>query len=125
MAGFGEILAELRQDKRLTQRQLGEIIFVSAGTISNYENGANYPDVPKLISLAEYFEVSVDYLLGRSSSRLTPDVFKQFVANEKTVAEFIDEFRALPLSRQKALLLIMRDMELGQMVDQYHTREKL
>lgn len=124
MAAFGEILAELRQDKRLTQKQLGDIIFVSAGTISNYENGANYPDVPKLISLAEYFEVSVDYLLGRSSSKLKGDVFNQLVTDEKTLGAFVKEFRALPQDRKDAILLIMRDMELSQMVDQYHTRGK-
>ena len=41
MAHFGELLAELRQDHGLTQDQLAEIISVSPGTISNYENTAD------------------------------------------------------------------------------------
>ena len=39
MAHLGELLAELRQDRGLTQDQLAEIISVSPGTISNYEDG--------------------------------------------------------------------------------------
>lgn len=57
MAEFGEILAELRQDRKLTQQQLDEKIYVSAATISNYESGAHLPDVKKLVSLANFFEV--------------------------------------------------------------------
>ena len=45
MANFGELLAELRQDRHLTQDQLAKIIFVTAGTISNYENNMHFPDV--------------------------------------------------------------------------------
>ena len=49
VATFGELLAELRQDKGLTQKQLGRVLSVSTGTISNYENGVHYPDLEKLV----------------------------------------------------------------------------
>ena len=75
LTNFGEILMQLRQEKHLSQAELGNVIFVSGGTISNYEKGVHYPDVEKLVALAEYFGVSIDYLLGRSRSRLSPDVF--------------------------------------------------
>lgn len=39
MAHLGELIAELRQDRGLTQKELGDILCVSSGTISNYENG--------------------------------------------------------------------------------------
>lgn len=64
MKCFGEILARLRQDHRMTQAELAKIIFVSSGTISNYEKSVHYPDIEKLVALADYFDVSVDYLLG-------------------------------------------------------------
>ena len=51
MATFGELLAELRQDRHLTQEQLGKEIYVTAGTISNYENDVHFPDVEKLIGI--------------------------------------------------------------------------
>ena len=66
MAKFGDLLSELRRDKKLTQDELAHILFVTSGTISNYENNVHYPDVVKLIQLANYFEVTTDYLLGNS-----------------------------------------------------------
>ena len=45
MARFGEILAELRQDRGLTQETLARVLVVPAGTISNSENSAHVPDI--------------------------------------------------------------------------------
>ena len=73
MAHLGELIAELRQDKGLTQKELGDILCVSSGTISNYENGVHLPDVDKVIALANFFHVTTDYLLGRTSSNLPVD----------------------------------------------------
>ena len=55
MAQFGEILAELRKDHKMLQKELAKIIYVSTGTISNYETGTHFPDVEKLIALADHF----------------------------------------------------------------------
>lgn len=52
MGKFGEKLAELRQDHKMTQRALAQRLHVTSGTISNYENGNHLPDVDNwLISL--------------------------------------------------------------------------
>ena len=72
MTRFGEILAELRQDRGLTQETLAKVLFVTAGTISNYENSAHFPDIEKLTALADFFDVPLDYLLGRCASSLPP-----------------------------------------------------
>lgn len=56
-------LKELRLSKNLTQQQLGKILNVSGQTILNWENGISYPPVKKLIEIAAFFEVSIDYLL--------------------------------------------------------------
>lgn len=42
MAEFGDILEELRKDKGMTQKDLSEIIYVTTGTISNYESGVSH-----------------------------------------------------------------------------------
>lgn len=42
MAEFGDLLSELRRDKKLTQEELARELFVSPGTISNYENNVHY-----------------------------------------------------------------------------------
>lgn len=56
-------LKELRLNKNLTQQQLGKSLSVSGQTILNWENDITYPSVKKLIELASFFDVSIDYLL--------------------------------------------------------------
>lgn len=119
MAHLGELIAELRQDRGLTQKELGDILCVSSGTISNYENGVHLPDVDKVITLANYFHVTTDYLLGRTSSNLPVDMLQQTVTNEKTLGDVMASFAKLPANRQFALSLIISDMEVRQMIDTY------
>lgn len=57
MATFGEILAELRRDRHLTQREFANTIHVSVSTISNYEQGVHFPDIDKLMEIADYFKL--------------------------------------------------------------------
>ena len=116
---MGEIIAELRQDKGLTQKELGDILCVSSGTISNYENGVHLPDVDKVIALANYFHVTTDYLLGRTSSNLPVELLQQAITNEKTLGDVMASFAKLPANRQAALSLIISDMEVRQMIDTY------
>lgn len=123
MAQFGEILAELRQDRKLTQRDLAKILFVSAGTISNYEKGVHFPDMEKLINLANYFEVSTDYLLGRCSSRESTDVFKQDITDTMTLGDFVQSILRLTADRKQALALLVSDMELSAMISSHHKGE--
>lgn len=122
MAQFGELLAELRQDRKMTQKELAQVIFVTPGTISNYENGAHFPDVEKLIELANFFGVTTDYLLGRSSCNLPLEVFEEPVAEGKTVGELIKDFKAVSPERKQLLLLMLKDMKIGTMIDSYDKR---
>ena len=112
MAHLGELLAELRQDRGLTQDQLAEIISVSPGTISNYEDGRHLPDLDKLKMIADYFHVTTDYLLGRTSSSIPIDLLQKRLADGKTVSDLISIFLRLSPDRQHALLLIHSDMDL-------------
>ena len=66
---FGERLKKLRTSKRLTQEELGKIVHVSKVSISGYERGERSPDRETLTDLADYFEVSTDYLLGRTDDK--------------------------------------------------------
>ena len=58
-------LRELRKKNKLSQIELGEAVGLSYKTISKYECSANKPDPDTLCRFADYFGVSVDYLLGR------------------------------------------------------------
>ena len=119
MASLGELLAELRQDKGLTQKELGEILCVSPGTISNYENDVHLPDIEKLTQLADYFHVTADYLLGRTSSSISPDTLQQTVSDKKTLADIMKMFINLPQDRQQALSLIISDLEFNHLINEY------
>ena len=62
-------LKELRKEANLTQTKLGEIIGLSGRTIGNYESGDRDPDNETLKKIADYFEVTTDYLLGRTNQK--------------------------------------------------------
>ncbi len=61
---FGELLQELRKDRGLTQVQLAEVLHLSPLTISSYECGRTMPDDATKIAIAQFFDVSLDYLMG-------------------------------------------------------------
>lgn len=63
-----ERIKELRKEKSITMKRLGEIIGVSEGAVSQYENGKRQPDYDILKKIADYFNVSTDYLLGRTDN---------------------------------------------------------
>lgn len=60
---FGRRLKELRLEKGLSQRKLGEVFNVCNQTISFWESGAREPDLDTLVEISQYFEVNLDYLL--------------------------------------------------------------
>ena len=66
------VLKELRKEKNITMKKLGEKIGVAESTISLYESGKRQPDNVTLLKIADYFNVSVDYLLGRNNTEKKP-----------------------------------------------------
>ena len=63
---LGSRIKALRQAKSLTLQQLGEVVCSSKSVMSNIELGKKGVSVETLIALADYFNVSIDYLVGRS-----------------------------------------------------------
>ena len=59
-------LYELREDNDLKQRELAALLGMAQNTYSQYENGVIEWTAPLLVKLADYYDVSVDYLLGRT-----------------------------------------------------------
>ena len=62
---LAENLKSLRKEKGLTQDQLSKLIGIAQTTYAGYETGRYEPDIETLIKIADYFKVSVDYLVGR------------------------------------------------------------
>jgi len=63
---FAERVRELRKAKGRTQKQMGDFLGLTERTYRAYEAGEVDPPSSKAIKLADYFDVSIDYLLGRS-----------------------------------------------------------
>ncbi len=61
---FCERLKILRIEKKLSQPKLAQLIGISKGMVSFWENGINEPTITNLIKLCQIFDVSADYLLG-------------------------------------------------------------
>ncbi len=67
---IGSKIKALRKQQHLTQKKLAEHLHVfGKSTISNYENGYSQPDYEILVRIADFFDVSVDYLLSRTENR--------------------------------------------------------
>lgn len=76
---FGMNLRKLREEKGITQKQLGEILYMSDSTISKYESNCINPTLQAVQNLAVFFNVSMEYLVGMEKSinistvQLTPE----------------------------------------------------
>lgn len=78
-------LIKLRKQNNLTQHELAAILHVDQTTVSLWEKGKAKPSVTKIKELADYFNVSTDYLLGHSEQSFIPQKW-----NDETI-EMMDE----------------------------------
>lgn len=95
MGNFQSILKSLRTSKKLTQEELAKKLKISRSTIGMYENGSREPDYEMLEMIADFFNVDIDYLLGRTYK--TTVIPNQHFSNSTTPEEFnhIKKYRAL------------------------------
>jgi len=68
MSSLGERIKQLRNENGIMQKDLSEFIGVAPRTLRGYEGGTREPDIEKLIAIADYFDVSIDYLVGRTDN---------------------------------------------------------
>ena len=71
---FCERLKELRLSKNLTLEQLGSLFNVTKQTTSRWETGDRIPSIEIICVLADYFDVSLDYLTGRTDEPVNPNI---------------------------------------------------
>lgn len=98
-------LKELREDKGYLQKYVADKIGVKSNTLSGYENGTRSPDPEMIVKLAELYNVTTDYLLGKSDDPNKTE--------EEELEEFIDNVRVWykeePKTKEEKLKL-MKDM---------------
>lgn len=85
-------IKSLREDRDLRQSDLARETGIDQRTISNYETGKTAPDMYALIRLADFFEVSIDYLVGRTSSHNHSEDRKKQIDK---MQEALDELKKL------------------------------
>ena len=97
---FPERLLELIKEKRINKNQLQKELNLNKSSILNWTTRGNIPSGDILSILANYFNVSVDYLLGNSDIKKSPSEDRL----SKTDYEYLMLFKSLPPSEQQRLL---------------------
>ena len=120
MSIFGIRLKELRNKSNLSQQELSNIIGISKSSINMYERGEREPGLETVGTLADYFNVQTDYLLGKTNdtmrvgdSQLNLQMFAEknpppeasLTEGEKALLEL---FRRVPEEHQRMLLDMIR-----------------
>lgn len=101
-------IKQLRLEKHYTMSQLADLCHVGRTSISQYESGKRTPSNATQESLADIFNVDIDYLMGRSSIRRKIDL-EGFVANNVSSEEvdLICAYRNAPKETQQAIRLLL------------------
>lgn len=101
-------LKELRQNKKISQQQLADIIGVSQQSINKYENHNIEPDISLLIKFADFFGTSVDYLIGHSDINRKIEPVSPYDLNTDEAA-LIDTYRNLSAEEKESIHLILKN----------------
>ena len=89
-----ENLKTLRAEKGVSQQKVAEAIGTYQQSIHRYENGGYEPDIQTLKALADYFDTSIDYIVGRTDVRNKIEKVEKYALN-KEESEIIDRYREL------------------------------
>ena len=83
-------IKQLRRNNNISQKELGKIVNLNQRTISNYETGIAEPDLYTIRKLAEYFNVSIDYLLG-SDEENSIQITRKDLKTLKKITEILNK----------------------------------
>lgn len=85
MNGIGVRITELRKQAGMSQFQLAKVLDIATSTLGMYETGKREPSLKVLNKIADYFDVSTDYLLGRSEKSNDDDESADYTELEKAL----------------------------------------
>ena len=104
MSDFAQRLRDLRKENNISQKKLSNYLNFGYTAIANYESGRNQPSLDTVKKIAQYFGVTVDYLIGASDY---PRSAKDITEKE---AELLEVFRKINDEERDALLKIVNLM---------------
>lgn len=99
---FSKRLRHLRELKKMTQKSLGAVLSAGTSTVAMWELGDRNPDHEMLVKIADYFDVSTDYLLGRDQIDIHINIDSERVKN-------IADLKALAEEATESLNLALAD----------------
>lgn len=95
MKKYTKILRDLREDNDLKQIEIAKVIDTTQQYYSKYENGDNELPLRVLIVLADYYNISADYILGRVECKEGVNILNKKLTNNCTVGKFISDVYSL------------------------------
>ena len=107
MIDISQKIKALRLEKNLKQKDVAKAINIATNTLSQFENNKGRPSLEVLSSLADFFEVSVDYLIGRADDFGNVNVISngaELSKDEKTLLECFDKLG--PFEREAIMIQI-------------------
>ena len=97
MAQFDKILKLLRNEKNMSQQELADALGISKSSINMYERGERQPNFEVLETIADFFNVDIDYLLGRTNKTtkiINPNTIAAHFDGDEYTPEALDEIKA-------------------------------
>ena len=99
---FADCLQELREDREITRKELAAALNISVSTLGMYEQGRREPNIDMLIKMADYFNVSLDFMVGRNlSDNSAEEVIKALNLQR--------QINLLPLEYKKIIRYMLND----------------
>lgn len=122
MSTVGAIITKLRKEKEVGQKELAVLLNMSVATISNYEKGVHSPDLSTVCKLADYFQVTTDYLLGRTSYRCAPEVLDDYLISDFTINNIVSTLLSLSPEARSAVIHYANYMKDMQDIQNIHSK---
>ncbi len=108
---FPEILKMLREKRGYSQKQLADVLHVSKNSISHYELDRCMPSIEVIVSIADIFDVSIDYLLGRSNTNLSKRLLEKPIDKNITAGNMLESILRLDKDHRSDFIKLLRYIE--------------
>lgn len=101
---IGAAITGLRMEMGLKQKKLSKMLHISQSNLCNYENGVYRPGLDTLCRLADIFNVTTDYLLGRTGYRCPPETLEQYINPDYKMRHIINLLLSLDANSLDAVV---------------------
>ncbi|MDR3278446.1 MAG: helix-turn-helix domain-containing protein [Oscillospiraceae bacterium] len=104
MKAYFTILRELREDNDLRQHEIAKLLKTTQQQYSKYEAGTTEMSIRALATLADYYNVSADYIMGRTDCREGVDGVNRMLTADCTAGAFVSEILSLSAAGRGAVI---------------------